>query len=82
MSHKHQQASYRNRNGVRYECFEDLCDESKGDLRSQAQEMVRGLRSQGRKSFFEKHDGFYRVFVEDTSEAGRRTVRWLTELGL
>lgn len=60
---KHQIDSYRNRQGVRFECFEDVCDASKGDLRWQAQELVRGFRDQGRKAFFEKQDDFYRVFV-------------------
>lgn len=64
MTHKHQDSSYRNRNGVRFECFEDLCDLSKGDLKHQAKEMVRGFRDQGRKAFYEKIDGFYRVFAE------------------
>ena len=66
---KHQTESYRNRRGLRFECTEDLCDPSKGDLRWQAQEMVRGFRDQGRKAFFEKQGGFYRVFVEDTIKA-------------
>jgi hypothetical protein len=64
MPFKHQAQSYRNRNGIRYECAEDVCDGSKGDLRWQAQEMVRGFKDQSRKAFFEKGDGYYRVFVE------------------
>lgn len=65
MTFKHQTQSYRNRNGIRYECFEDVCDASKGDLRWQAREMVRGFKDSGRKAFFEKGDGYYRVFAED-----------------
>ncbi len=61
---KQQTESFRTRSGVRFECAEDLCDTSKGDLRWQAQEAVRGFRDQGRKAFFERNEGFYRVFVE------------------
>lgn len=61
---KHQASSYRTRNGLRFENAEDICDQSKGDLRWQASEMARGFREQGRKAFIEKQDGFYRVFVE------------------
>ena len=67
MTFKHQTESYRNRDGIRFECAEDVCDASLGNLRWQAREMVRGFRDQGRKAFFEKQDGFYRVFVEAAS---------------
>jgi hypothetical protein len=65
MAFKHQTNSYRTRDGIRYKCFEDVCDTSKGDLRWQAQEMVRGFKDQRRKAFFQKGDGYYRVFVTD-----------------
>lgn len=64
MPYKHQTESYRNRDGLRFECFEDVCDQAKGDLRWQAREMVRGFKDQGRAAFFEKQEGFYRVFVQ------------------
>ena len=62
---KHQTDSYRNRNGVRYECDGDICDGVMSDLRNQAQVRVKELRTSGRKAFFEVQDAcFYRVFVE------------------
>jgi hypothetical protein len=65
MSFKHQGESYRTRNGIRYECDGDILDKSLGDLRKQASDRVRELRSDGRAAFFEKHDGgsYYRVFA-------------------
>lgn len=64
MPYKNQTESYRTRNGQRFVCAEDICDGSKGDLRWQAQEMVRGFKEQRRAAFFEKQDDFYRVFVQ------------------
>ena len=64
MAFKHQDQSYRTRFGVRYECAEDICDTSKGDLQWQAHEKVRHFRLCGRQAFFEKQDGFYRIFAE------------------
>ena len=62
---KHQTESYRNRNGVRYGCDGDICDTTNGDLRKQARARVQALRADDRQAFFEKQDGFYRVFVAE-----------------
>lgn len=64
---KHQASCYQSRKGVRFECFEDLADLSKGDLHWQAKEMLRGFRENGRQAFYEKHDGYYRVFVAEAA---------------
>jgi hypothetical protein len=60
--YKHQEQSYRNRNGVRYECDGDICDTS-ATGREMAKARVNELKIGGRRAFFEKQDGFYRVFV-------------------
>lgn len=62
MPFKHQTDSFRTRNGVRYECDCDICDTSRGDLRKQAKQRVRDIRAAGSRAFFEKQEGFYRVF--------------------
>jgi hypothetical protein len=66
MTFKHQTESYRTKNGKRFVCEGDVLDTNAGDLREQAQTMVKGFRAAGRAAFFEKHDGgnYYRVFAE------------------
>jgi hypothetical protein len=39
-------------------------DEAAGDLRDQAKAQVTALKAAGRAAFYEKHDGYYRVFGE------------------
>lgn len=61
---KHQAASYRTRNGIRFENDGDICDEAFGALYIQAKARVQELRKQGWKAFAEQHpDGFFRVYV-------------------
>ena len=68
MAYKHQDQRYRTRHGVRYECVEDICDATFGDLWVQAKARVNELRGDGRKAFCERsRDGFYRVFVATTN---------------
>jgi hypothetical protein len=57
---KHQSASYRNKNGKRFECWEDA------PSREEAKAAVEGIREQGNAAFYEKQDGgaYYRVYVE------------------
>lgn len=62
---KHQTDSFRTRGSVRYECDGDICDTSQGDLRKQAAQRVKDIRANGSRAFFEKQDGFYRVFRRD-----------------
>lgn len=57
MAYKHQMNSYRTRNGQRFECWEDVGD------RSTAMQSVANLCALGKQAFFEKGDGYYRVFV-------------------
>lgn len=64
MPFKHQTESYRNRNGKKFVCEGDIMDEAAGDLRDQAKAQVKALKATGRAAFFEKQDGYYRVFAE------------------
>ena len=65
---KHQAASYRNRNGKRFTCWQDCCE---GDTKAHAAELVKGLKAQGLDAFYEKHpEGYCRVFVEDRQTFG------------
>lgn len=64
MPFKHQAQSYRNRNGVQFECMDDVCDGAKGDIKNQAKNLVLAYKMNGKKAFYEKGDGYYRVFVE------------------
>ena len=64
MAFKHQTDSYRTRKGIRYECDGDICDTTPNG-RTIAWTRVTELRVGGRKAFFEKQDGFYRVFVAE-----------------
>lgn len=73
MPTKHQSHSYRNRKGVRYVCWEDVLElHTASSLKARAREVVNLLRNRGYKSFYEKQDDYFRVFVEE---------RKMTELG-
>ena len=61
MPFKHQTQSYRTKNGTRFTCWQDCCE---NDTSAQAKAVVAELRAQGRNAFAEKQDGFHRVFVE------------------
>lgn len=58
MPYKHQTASYRTRRGQRFVCDGDVPE------RYEALARVAELRDEGFKAFFETHDGYARVFVE------------------
>ena len=63
MPFKHQDKSYRVRDGIRFICDGDILDQAQGDLKEQAKKRVAVLRQVGHKAFYEKHDGYYRLFV-------------------
>lgn len=65
MAHKHQDLSYRTRNGVRYDCDGDIYNAAYGDLREQAKARVKALKAEGRHAFYEQQDdgAYYRVFA-------------------
>lgn len=64
---KHQAASYRNRDGIRYENHGDICE---GDVRASAKAQVRAFRQSGRRAFYEvRAEGFARVFVEPKGDS-------------
>jgi hypothetical protein len=65
MPFKHQAESYRTRNGKKFVCEGDVLEgETMAELREQAKAMVKGFRAEGRAAFYEKQDGYYRVFGE------------------
>jgi hypothetical protein len=61
MPFKHQSRSYRNRDGIKYECYSDYCE---SDHREKARGVVKSLRARGRKAFSIHQQGFSRVFRE------------------
>lgn len=65
MAYKHQTQSYRTRQGIRYVCWQDVCEGEGGDLKATAKKVVAELKAQGRHAFYETHkDGYARVFVD------------------
>lgn len=64
MPFKHQTESYRTRNGKKFICEGDILDTANGDLKAQAKSLVKALKAMGRDAFYEKQDGYYRVFGE------------------
>lgn len=66
MPFKHQENSFRTRNGIKFINDGDICDATFGALHIQAMARVTELREQGIKAFSERHpDGFYRVFKQE-----------------
>lgn len=50
--YKDQIHSFRNKKGKRYNCYQDVLDESLGGLRKQAMSIVKELRAGGQDAFF------------------------------
>ncbi len=61
---KHQASSYRTRNGLRYENDGDVFGLTVEEIKNNAKMRVMELRAEGRKAFYEIHNGEYgRVFA-------------------
>ncbi len=61
---KHQSDSYRNRQGERYVCWEDVLE---GDIRAGARNTVLEMRNNHFRAFAEHNDGqgYSRVFIHE-----------------
>lgn len=68
---KHQTESFRNRNGIRYENDGDVFGLTVEEIRINAKVRVNTLRNEGRKAFYEIHDGgaYGRVFASASRAA-------------
>lgn len=56
---KHQDYSYRNRQGLRYVCWGDFPTKGSADTQRE------NFKGNGLKSFTENHKDYYRVFVQE-----------------
>ena len=69
---KHQTLSFRIREGEKYVCWEDVCED---DVRAGAKASVQKLRADGVRAFAEHHAGYSRVFIHEADGVSHNLVR-------